>query len=137
MVRNSELRPIANTSRMIAAFVRLLIETQGYTQDDIGKALGRAQSYASLRIKGLKPWTVDELEILAQKLGCKNAFVLVRNAQETIGPKGVEYDPKDGYRAVTVSVDSPEYRAFHVSDLGLAAKHGDTDAEREAYEEEP
>lgn len=30
-----------------------------------------------------------------------------------------------------------EYRAMHVSELGLAAKHGDTDAERDEYEAEP
>lgn len=29
------------------------------------------------------------------------------------------------------------FRAMHVSDLGLAAKHGDTDGEQEAYEVEP
>ncbi|MEE8701787.1 hypothetical protein [Bifidobacterium crudilactis] len=33
--------------------------------------------------------------------------------------------------------ETDSYRAMHVSDLGLAAKHGDTNGEQEAYEAEP
>lgn len=34
-------------------------------------------------------------------------------------------------------MNSDSYRALHVSDLGLAAKHGDTDTEQDEYEAEP
>lgn len=34
-------------------------------------------------------------------------------------------------------MNSDSYRALHVSDLGLAAKHGDTDSEQDEYEAEP
>ena len=46
-----------------------------------------------------------------------------------------EASKRDNKDDLTAETDS--YRAMHVSDLGLAAKHGDVESEQEAYESEP
>jgi hypothetical protein len=46
-------------------------------------------------------------------------------------------NPKWNEPMVYEPTDEDRQRAKHVSDLGLAAKHGDTDGEQEAYEVEP
>lgn len=51
--------------------------------------------------------------------------------------KGNSENPKWSEPIVYEPTDEDKQRAKHVSDLGLAARHGDTNAEQEAYEEEP
>lgn len=80
MVRNNELEPTGAISKRIAKNVRAMIEDKGLSQEEVGQVVGRSQSYTSLRIKGLKSWTVDELDKLAPKLGYKNAIDLMRTA---------------------------------------------------------
>ena len=46
-------------------------------------------------------------------------------------------NPKWNEPMVYEPTDEDRQRAKHVSDLGLAAKHGNTDGEQEAYEVEP
>ncbi|NEH12441.1 helix-turn-helix domain-containing protein [Bifidobacterium saimiriisciurei] len=77
MVRNSELPEIGQSSKLLAMRVRSLIEEKDLSQTEIGAIIGRAQSYASLRIKGLKSWTIEELDQLAPILGYRDAFALI------------------------------------------------------------
>lgn len=84
MVRNNELPDVGNTAKTVAQFVRMQIEEKGFSQEEIGEVIGRTQSYASLRIKGLKPWSVDELDVLSKTLGYKDAFELIKKAHKTM-----------------------------------------------------
>lgn len=49
------------------------------TQQDIATALGRSQNYASERIRGEKYWTIEDLDVIAGRLGI-TAEEIVRNA---------------------------------------------------------
>ena len=49
----------------------------GWSQTKTGAVLGKSQSYASLRLKGLASWTTDDLDKLAKALGYGNAFALL------------------------------------------------------------
>ena len=80
MVRNNELKPLGDISKKIALEVRNLAESKGLSQEEIGKIVGRSQSYTSLRIKGMKSWTVEELDKLAPKLGYRDAIELMNVA---------------------------------------------------------
>lgn len=62
----SSLRLLLGT----ADFIRAKVEEKGLSQEQVGAIIGdRAQSYASLRLKGMKPWNTDELDALAPHLG--------------------------------------------------------------------
>jgi predicted XRE-type DNA-binding protein len=124
MVRNSELPEIGHTAKSMADFVRRLIDQKNMTQEEVGTIIDRAQSYASLRIKGLKSWTIDELDVLAPHLGYVDGLDLMLASKN-------EETPADA-----PSVEE-RYRALHASDLKLAAKKGDIDAEQQAMEEMP
>lgn len=78
MVRNSELPQVGRASKQIAREVRQLIDQKGISQNEIASIIDRAQSYVSLRIKGMKSWTIDELDSLAPALGYQDFFALMR-----------------------------------------------------------
>lgn len=61
----------------MAETIRGLIDKQGLSQTQVGGIIGRSQAYASLRIKGLYPWNVDEIDALAKYFGYPNGFALV------------------------------------------------------------
>ena len=81
VVRNNELTPMSATTKVIAETTRGLIETEGLSQEQIGKLLGRSQSYVSTRIKGLQPWTTEDIDALAKHFGLGNAFGLIDKAR--------------------------------------------------------
>lgn len=62
---------------MIADTIRGLIDKKHLSQTQVGTIIGKSQSYASLRIKGLAPWNVDEIDKLAKYFGYSNGFALV------------------------------------------------------------
>ncbi|WEV41611.1 hypothetical protein OZX57_06375 [Bifidobacterium sp. ESL0682] len=128
MVRNSELSEIGHTAKNVAAFVYEQIEVHHLTQEDVGAIINRAQSYASLRIKGLKSWTIDELDALAPHLGYEDGLELMCASKDSDTGSKIVAD---------VPTEENRYRALHASDLGLAAKQGDIDAEQQAMEEMP
>ncbi|MEF2736315.1 MAG: hypothetical protein U0N15_03700 [Bifidobacterium choerinum] len=99
------------------------------TQEEVGRVIGRAQSYASLRIKGMKPWTIDELDKLAPILGYSDVFALVnamRQTQDNVDA-GSHFIDSDMAQSIADSLDQ----------FDIAAKHGDTEAEQQAYEDLP
>lgn len=77
MVRNSDLPQTSGITKVIADTIRGLIDKENLSQTQVGAIIGKSQSYASLRIKGLAPWNVDEIDKLAKHFGFANGFVLV------------------------------------------------------------
>ena len=68
MVRNSELPPLGGFASLFAQVVKEAIDAAGISGSELGRRLGRAQSYASLRLNGRKAWTLDELDVIASML---------------------------------------------------------------------
>src|SRR3712207_4157640 len=80
MVRKEELPETTKSTEIISKFIHDKIVEHGISYDAIATKLGRARSYAGLRIAGQKAWDFDELDILATMLGYTNAFQLVAAA---------------------------------------------------------
>lgn len=62
MVKNSEIPGTSNITKRLARQIRYAIENKGLTQNDVGEIIDRSQAYASVRIKGMRPWNIDELD---------------------------------------------------------------------------
>lgn len=77
MVRNTDLEETSQATKLIAETVAAMIRKAGWSQTKTGAVLGKSQSYASLRLKGLASWTTDDLDKLAKALGYGNAFALL------------------------------------------------------------
>lgn len=116
MVRNNELKPVGTISKQIARKVRELSESKRLSQEDLGRIIGRSQSYTSLRIKGMKSWTIEELDKLAPKLGYSDAIELMNIARPPVS---------------TLLTPDPEFPADWAS---LAANH---DPNKRAESETP
>ena len=129
MVRNEELPATGQATKQLALSIRQALEAKGVTQGEVGKIIGRAQSYASLRIKGLKPWTIDELDKLAPVMGYADVFALVNAMRQTRINADVDSRFVDNNMAQSI--------ADHLDQFDIAAKHGDTEAEQQAYEDLP
>lgn len=113
MVRNNELKPVGTISKQIARKVRELAEQEQLSQEDLGRIIGRSQSYTSLRVKGMKSWTIEELDKLAPQLGYNDAIELMDAARpSTSTPRATER-------------------------FTLVAKHGDIEREQEMYNDLP
>lgn len=74
MVRNNELPPVSESTKIIAQFAKTKIQDKGYTVDLIARKLNRAKSYASIRLAGLKTFTIDDIETIAILLGYSSAL---------------------------------------------------------------
>ena len=129
MVRNEELPDTGQATKQLALSVRQALEAKGVTQGEVGRIIGRAQSYASLRIKGMKPWTIDELDKLAPILGYDDVFALVNAMRQT----QVNVDAGSHF----IDSDMAQSIADSLDQFDIAAKYGDTEREQEAFEEQP
>jgi plasmid maintenance system antidote protein VapI len=69
MVRNEQLSPLGDYARAVAKAVAQALEDANISGAALGRHLDRAQSYASLRIQGRRPWTTDEVDRIAELLG--------------------------------------------------------------------
>ena len=76
VVRNSEL--LGGFASLFARYVKRAADEAGLSGSEIGRRLGRAQSYASLRLNGRKAWTLDELDAIADMLGITPAELVER-----------------------------------------------------------
>lgn len=73
MVRNKDLRPTSAATKRLAVLVSDALTARGHAPKDVVRMLGRAQSYVSVRLRGLEPWDTDELDLIAtQLLGYRN-----------------------------------------------------------------
>ena len=77
MVRNTELKETSAATKLIAETVASMIDKAGWSQAKTGRIVGKSQSYASLRVKGLASWTTDDLDNIAKALGYGNACGLL------------------------------------------------------------
>lgn len=141
MVRNEELPDTGHATKQLALSVRQALEAKGVTQEEVGRIIGRAQSYASLRIKGLKPWTIDELDKLAPILGYNDVFALVnamRQTQVNVDTDGHFIDSDMAQSISGWSADEQAaYVASHMNQFDVAAKKGDIEREQTEYEDLP
>lgn len=148
MVRNEELPDTGQATKQLALSVRQALEAKSVTQEEVGRIIGRAQSYASLRIKGMKPWTIDELDKLAPILGYSDVFALVNAMRQT----QVNVDAATDEDAALASAaddsmvpdmsgwsadEQAAYVASHLDQFDIAAKKGDIEREQTEYEELP
>ena len=69
VVRNSELPAVGGFAGLFARVIKEATEEAGLSGSEVARRLGRAQSYASLRLNGRKSWTLDELDAIAEMLG--------------------------------------------------------------------
>lgn len=76
VVKNDDLRPTSAFTREVARKVRGLTAEQGVTQKIIAGALGRTQSYVSVRMQGREAWTTADLDTIAGLLGMTGAELL-------------------------------------------------------------
>lgn len=141
MVRNEELPDTGHATKQLALSVRQALEAKSVTQEEVGRIIGRAQSYASLRIKGLKPWTIDELDKLAPILGYNDVFALVnamRQTQVNVDTAGHFIDSDMAQSMSGWSADEQAaYVASHMNQFDVAAKKGDIEREQTEYEDLP
>lgn len=141
MVRNEELPDTGQATKQLALSVRQALEAKSVTQEEVGRIIGRAQSYASLRIKGLKPWTIDELDKLAPILGYSDVFALVnamRQTQVNVDTAGHFIDSDMAQSMSGWSADEQAaYVASHMDQFDVAAKKGDIEREQTEYEDLP
>lgn len=148
MVRNEELPDTGQATKQLALSVRQALEAKSVTQEEVGRIIGRAQSYASLRIKGMKPWTIDELDKLAPILGYSDVFALVNAMRQT----QVNVDAATDEDAALASAaddsmvpdmsgwsadEQAAYVASHMNQFDVAAKKGDIEREQTEYEDLP
>ena len=75
MTQVVELRPTAARMR-VAAEVRAWRARLRMSQGDIAKLLGISQASVSDRLNGKALFTLDELDILAERFGCDPADLL-------------------------------------------------------------
>ncbi|ATU19599.1 hypothetical protein BcFMB_00070 [Bifidobacterium choerinum] len=101
------------------------------TQADLQKALGdRSKGYISDRVLGKRSWAISELDRIAHLFALPDALSLIAAAS---GSAGIA----ESSTATTVAEDDPQWIADHLDQFDIAAKHGDTEAEQQAYEELP
>lgn len=82
MVRNSELPVVGNFARAVAAAVKAEADAAGLSSVRLGRELGRAQSYANLRLNGRRAWTLDELDTIARVLGTTVDALMVKAREQ-------------------------------------------------------
>lgn len=81
MVKNNDLPRTSGTTKIIAETINALAIGERLSQAQVGKLIGRSQSYASTRLKGMEPWTTEDIEKLAKHFGFPNAFGLIDRAR--------------------------------------------------------
>ena len=86
----------SRTDKVIASYIRELMESKGITQAKIGEVLaGRSKGYVSDRILGKRSWAISELDRIAPLFGLPDALSLVAAAAgraATISPASIDDD---------------------------------------------
>lgn len=84
----------SRTDKVIASYIRELMESKGITQAKISEVLaGRSKGYVSDRILGKRSWAISELDRIAPLFGLPDALSLIAAAAgraATILPPSVE-----------------------------------------------
>jgi len=69
VVRNEEIPEMGAFAKAVAWAVKEMTASAGISGSALARRLGRAQSYASVRLNGRKAWTLDELDRIADMIG--------------------------------------------------------------------
>ncbi|MDK6644228.1 hypothetical protein [Alloscardovia omnicolens] len=69
MVDYKDMRPTSQETKDIGLFIRDRFRQQGLTNARIAPLLSRQDSYVDLRVAGRRPFTIDDLEVIREKLG--------------------------------------------------------------------
>lgn len=114
------LRPLAQRplSQRVAATVRAEMARLGVSQHDLANALGVTQQAVSLKIKGSRPMTIDELDIVAPLLGMTVVELLAdAKSPRSGGPLRPRSDsngqPTGGMFAQVINLDDRRRAAAH------------------------
>lgn len=69
MVDYKDMRPTSRETKDIGLFIRDRFRQLGLTNARIAPLLNRQDSYVDLRVAGRRPFTIDDLEVIREKLG--------------------------------------------------------------------
>lgn len=69
MVDYKDMRPTSQETKDIGLFIRDRFRQLGLTNARIAPLLNRQDSYVDLRVAGRRPFTIDDLEVIREKLG--------------------------------------------------------------------
>lgn len=72
---------IGGFAHAVALAVSDALASAGVSGNELARHLDRAQSYASVRINGRKPWSMEELDVIARLVGV-STFDLVERARD-------------------------------------------------------
>ncbi|WP_165217265.1 helix-turn-helix transcriptional regulator [Schaalia sp. ZJ1691] len=81
-------------SETVAANVRGMAASAGYSQSSLGRALGMSQTQTHKRWHGVIPWSLDELAELSELLGVRVSTLIdgfipdMQNPARWIAPSG-------------------------------------------------
>lgn len=81
-------------SSIVAGRVRAFMAEQQHTQTELAAVLGIAQPNASMRYRGKRPYSIDELDTIARWL-----HVRIEDLFSSEGPGGVERRITTGWRS--------------------------------------
>lgn len=81
MSRKQKFPGTSSVSKVTAECINQLAKAKGVTQTDLGRMLGRSQSYVQTRCSGLQSWSVDDVDALAKHFGLPNGFALLDMAR--------------------------------------------------------
>lgn len=88
MSRKQKFPGTSSISKVTAEYINQLAKAKGVKQADLGRALGRSQSYVQTRCAGLQSWSVDDIDALAKYFGLPNGFALLDRARGLSGNDG-------------------------------------------------
>lgn len=66
MANQDDLRPVGEFTKLFAAEVKGAMKSAGITQPQVAEAMGRNQSYVSERVSGKRPFTTEDLDVIAR-----------------------------------------------------------------------
>ena len=81
MSRKRQFPGTSSISKVTADYINQLASAKGVKQADLGRVLGRSQSYVQTRCAGLQSWSVDDVDALAKYFGFPNGFALLDKAR--------------------------------------------------------
>jgi hypothetical protein len=121
-----------------------LIDERGLSLRDFADETDGVVKYSrvrDIRLGKSAPMRLSEFLVICDVCGADPILILQqiledarhgnREAEDSLAENG-QIDDSDEF-----DLSKAKYRAMHIDELGLAAKHGDIDAEQQAYEEMP
>jgi predicted XRE-type DNA-binding protein len=77
LVKKDQVLPTSELSRAVSAHVKAWMRDRSITQPEVAERLGRAQSYVSERLNGIRALDTDDLDVIAELGGTNGRDLLV------------------------------------------------------------